>query len=289
MNKISLGAQLCIFGAVFIIGLIIVGAANGIAANIIPDDRTRFLTISVLQALLAFCIPSIIVAYFNGRNVAKTLSLNVIPNWKSILGVVTSFAIGFIFFNQIIYWNDSMSLPASWSDLEKSLRTMENSARDTSNIIMADSSVVGLLTNILVVGIITGFAEELFFRAGLQRVLGEAMPKQTAIWVAALIFSTLHFQFFGFVPRLLLGAFFGYLYVWSGSIWVAIFAHALNNSIVVVFEWFIAKGVLSSDFDSIGVTEHGFPVLPLISFCLFIIFMFTRKMWFNKSYLRKIQ
>lgn len=289
MNKVSLTAQLCIFGAVFIIGLIIVGAANGIAANIITDERTRFLIIASLQNLLAFCVPSIIVAYFNGKNAAKVLSLNVIPNWKALLGVIISFAIGFIFFNQIIYWNDNISLPASMAELEKSLRAMENAARDTSNIIMADSSVVGLITNILVVGIITGFAEELFFRAGLQRMLSEAMPKLIAIWVSAFIFSTLHFQFFGFVPRLLIGAFFGYLYVWTGSIWVSIFAHALNNSIVVLFEWLILRGVLSSDFDSIGVAEHGFPILPVISLCLFIIFMFTRKMWFNKSRLRKIK
>ncbi|MDE7437935.1 MAG: CPBP family intramembrane metalloprotease [Muribaculaceae bacterium] len=289
MYKISLTAQLCIFGAVFIIGLIIVGMINGIASGFIEDDRARFLIVSVFQNLLVFCVPALIAAYINGHSAIRTLSLNVIPNCKALLGVVISFAIGFIFFNQIIYWNDNISFPDSLSDIEASLRAMENAARDTSNIIMADSSVIGLLTNILVVGVITGFSEELFFRAGLQRMLSEAMPKLIAIWVAAFIFSTLHFQFFGFVPRLLLGAFFGYLYVWTNSIWVSIFAHALNNSIVVLFEWMIIRGVLSSDFDSIGVAEHGFPILPLISLCLFILFMFTRKMWFNKSHLRKIK
>lgn len=286
MIKISLTAQLCIFGAVFILGFIIVGIANGIVTNVIPDLRTRYLIVSVLQNILVFCIPSILVAYFNGNRIAKTLSLSACPNWKAFAGVILCFLIGFIFLNQIIYWNDTVSLPASLSDLETSLRKMEDAARDTAQVLLKDNSVGALIVNILVIGVITGFSEELFFRAGLQRMLGETMPKAVAIWVAAFIFSTLHFQFFGFIPRLLIGAFFGYLYFWTGSIWVAIFAHTLNNSVVVVFEWLISRGIISADFDSLGVVKHGFPVLPFVSLCLFILFMFTRKVWFNKPSLR---
>ena len=283
MNRVSLTAQLCIFGAVFLLGFITVAACNSVFAGLISDQRTVFLLISVLQGLFAFCLPSIVAGYFDGRNCLKTLSLDKNPGWKAIIGIFLSFALGFIFLNQIIYWNDTISLPVSMKDIEFSLRKMEDTARDTASIILGDTSVIGLLTSILVVGIITGFSEELFFRAGLQRLLYGAMSKHAAIWLTAIIFSLMHFQFFGFIPRVLLGAFFGYLYFWTGSVWTSIIGHSLNNSIVVISEWLISRNVVSYNFDSLGITEHRFPWPALISCILFSLFLTTRRFWFSSK------
>jgi membrane protease YdiL (CAAX protease family) len=41
-------------------------------------------------------------------------------------------------------------------------------------------------------------------------------------------------QFYGFIPRMLLGAVFGYLVIYSGSIWAAVLAHFVNNSLAVL-------------------------------------------------------
>lgn len=284
MNKVSLSAQLCIFGAVFIIGLIAVALCNSVLAEVSLDARNRILIVSVLQDLLAFCLPSVIIALFQNNNFCKVLSLDKIPTWQSIAGVIIAYLLGFAFFNQIIDWNQSITLPESMSAIESSLRSMENNALETTALILEDTSVWGLLSGILVVGVITGFSEELFFRAGLQRLLGKAMSGKIAIWVTAIIFSTLHFQFFGFIPRLLLGAFLGYLYYWTGSIWVSIFAHALNNSLVVITEWLKARDIITHNIDKLGVTDDGFPIYALISLCLFSFYIWKRKIWFRKTY-----
>ena len=55
-----------------------------------------------------------------------------------------------------------------------------------------------------------------------------------SIWASAIIFSAIHFQFYGFIPRLLLGALFGYLYYWSGNLLIPMFAHFVNNAFGVI-------------------------------------------------------
>lgn len=143
--------------------------------------------------------------------------------------------------------------------------------------------------NILVIGVLTGIGEEFFFRGALQRMLVWCrVNHHVAIWTAAFIFSSLHFQFFGFVPRLLLGAFFGYMYWWSGNIWVNSFAHALNNSLVIISTWCINKGYISEEFDMFGVSDGGIPVfamLSAISVAVVIIVLHNRGILVGKSIL----
>ena len=284
MYKVPVTAQICIFGAAFMIGLIATSACGSLLATIDMAERIRYLILSVLQAVLAFSLPSFIVATFGHKGMIGTLSLNKCPSLKAILGVIISFAIGYIMLNQIIYWNDSMKLPAGLSEFEQYIRGMEDMARSTAETLLAVKSIFGLLINVLVIGVITGFAEEIFFRAGLQRLLSKALTNYWAVWVSALIFSAVHFQFYGFVPRMLLGAFFGYLYVWTGSIWVSVFAHALNNSVVVVIDWMLNQGIISGNPEYIGVAEHGFPPYAMISAVLFIVLIgYGRKRFFNKT------
>ena len=110
------------------------------------------------------------------------------------------------------------------------------------------------------------------------------MSKPASVWIAAFVFSAMHFQFFGFIPRLLLGAFFGYLYIWSGSIWTSVFAHALNNSMVVITAWLVAKGKTDIDFEQFGITESGIPWCAIISGILLFCFLFIcRKCFFKEG------
>ena len=80
-----------------------------------------------------------------------------------------------------------------------------------------------------------GITEEFLFRGALQRIIGKwTYNHHIIIWSAAIIFSTFHMQFFGFLPRMLLGAYFGYLLYWTRNIWIPVFAHFVNNAIAVI-------------------------------------------------------
>ncbi|MDE6391000.1 MAG: CPBP family intramembrane metalloprotease, partial [Duncaniella sp.] len=91
------------------------------------------------------------------------------------------------------------------------------------------------IASILIVGVLAGLSEELYFRGALQRLLATSpLGAHTAVWVTATLFSLMHMQFYGLVPRILLGALFGYLFLWTGSIWLPVIIHALNNSIYIL-------------------------------------------------------
>ena len=156
--------------------------------------------------------------------------------------------------NRLVAWNESIHLPASWSGLESVLRDSENAAQAMVQQIMGGSTVWDLIAAILIVGVLTGIAEELFFRGALQRLLQSKFGnKHLAIWSAAFIFSAVHLQFFGFFPRLLMGAYFGYLVVWSGSLRLSMFAHALNNSLVVLNFWLLNRNLnCGTDLNHLG-------------------------------------
>ena len=134
------------------------------------------------------------------------------------------------------------------------------------------------------VGTMTGFSEELFFRGGLQGILSRTnMGSAAAVWIAAIIFSTMHFQFFGFIPRLLMGAFFGYLLVWSRCLWVPVFAHALNNSIVVISSA-LSGNQSQGIMEQTGMSSYLDPEITVISsVVLTVLFLWLGKDIFFKT------
>lgn len=103
--------------------------------------------------------------------------------------------------------------------------------------------------------------EELLFRAGLQKKLQNIIGNyHVAIWVSAFIFSAFHMQFYGLIPRMCLGALFGYIYVWSGNIWAAVFAHFLNNAITLIIIHLFQGQLSKNGLDN----PENFPLLPAI-------------------------
>lgn len=251
-----------------------------------PNSRTQLLAVSSVQSVGIFIIPSLIGAKLAFGNTVKFLRLDVAPPWISLLGVVLAYCILLPFFNQLIYWNENIVFPAALEELGNKLRIFEDNARRATDIILDTNSVGGLLSGVLIVGILTGFSEELFFRGTLQQMGASRGAVHTSIWVTALVFSAFHMQAFGFFPRFLLGAWFGYLLYWTGSIYVPAFAHALNNSVVVVCTW-IFPNEEAFDTGMIGVAETGFPMAAFVSAVAFMIFIYYFKdLFFSKATLK---
>jgi len=107
-----------------------------------------------------------------------------------------------------------------------------------------------LIFNVFLIGIIPGIGEELIFRGLIQRNIRKIIENPiAAIWITAVIFSAFHFQFQGFIPRLLLGALLGYLYYWTNNLWVPIIAHAFNNGIQVIMQYLYSEEISSVNID----------------------------------------
>lgn len=193
------------------------------------------MAMTVIQNVGIFIIPAFITArIFNNGRTLKTLHLNVAPKWSHIGMMLLLYVASIPMMNVLVAWNEDMRLPEAMSGIERWLRMREDAAALATEQMLDISTVGQLIVAIFSVGILTGMGEELIFRGSLQRLMTErGVSIHLSIWVTAFIFSAIHLQFYGFVPRLLLGAYFGYLAIWSGSLWLPIMAHALNNSIAV--------------------------------------------------------
>lgn len=193
---------------------------------------------AVFQDLFVFILPPVITALVVSVTPARLLAVDRGVDSKLFLLACVTFICAAPALESIVRWNNEISLPEALSSVEEWMRSMEDAAARQVEILLGGDNVASLIVNVLIVGVMAGLSEELFFRGGLQRLMMTSrVNPHVAIWVTAFIFSAFHMQFFGFFPRMILGAFFGYLLYWSGSLWLPVSIHILNNTIVVVTRW----------------------------------------------------
>lgn len=194
---------------------------------------------AVLQDVIAFILPSVAACMMITRKPAELMCLPKRINLRQTIYVLAILVISLPAMESLIYLNENLSFPDSMREFARMAREMEDRANGAMLEILKDTSVISLILNLLIVGVGAGIAEELLFRGTFQRILTTGgVNRHVAVWLVAVVFSALHFQFFGFAPRVLLGAYFGYLLLWSGSIWLPVLAHTLNNSIFVITAWY---------------------------------------------------
>lgn len=139
----------------------------------------------------------------------------------------------------LINLNQKMIFPDFLKGLERWMREMEDKNGQTTTILLKMNTFGDLLLNLLMVGILPAIAEEFLFRGCMQTIFIRWTNNiHWGVWISAAVFSAIHVQFFGFLPRLMLGALFGYMVVWSGSIWPAVLAHFINNGTAVLMTYF---------------------------------------------------
>jgi uncharacterized protein len=168
------------------------------------------------------------------------------------VGLVVLLTIAFMPFNGlVIEWNQQMDLPDTLAPLEQWMKQKEEDLSRITTFLTTFSSPLQLVIALLVIGVIAAIGEEVIFRGLLQRKLAQWTGNMhTAIWLAAIVFSAIHVQFYGFVPRVLLGALFGYLYVWSRNLWVPILAHFVNNGFTVFMVWLYQRKMVPVDIEN---------------------------------------
>ncbi len=144
--------------------------------------------------------------------------------------------------------NKSMKLPDFLRDLETWMLLKEQEMAEMTRQLLRMDTITVLLINILMLAVIPAIGEEFIFRGCLQKIFGLwTGNKHIAIWLTAFIFSAIHVQFYGFIPRMLLGALFGYLLVWSNTIWIPVLTHFINNAVAVVTAYVYQRKGISLD------------------------------------------
>jgi membrane protease YdiL (CAAX protease family) len=164
-----------------------------------------------------------------------------------------------------IQWNASVHFPEFAKGFESWAREREDLGAAVTKLLTDFDNIGQLLLAILVIAVIPAFGEEIVFRGIIQNQLHRATGNiHVSIFTAAILFSAMHLQFFGFVPRVLLGALFGYLYYWSGNLWFAVFAHFVNNCFSVLAVYFYQRGSFNYDLESPEAVPANFVVISAL-------------------------
>lgn len=261
----SLSIYVLVLFCISLIGLLITGLFAPVLHSVPKHAATLLLLCA--QDIFVFVVPAIVVAYCINRKPWQQLCVNRAPSWHALVVVITVCVVSMPALNWIINWNEQLHLPASLHVVEQAMRDTEDAAAVMTRMLISETSFMSMICVLLVVGILAGLSEEFFFRGAMLRLTPSGGTSHLAVWGIAIVFSAFHVQFFGFFPRMILGAWLGYLLLWTRSLWVPIIAHALNNSLVVISSYLSNIHILEEgDLDHIGVPQDGsFPVIAVCS------------------------
>jgi uncharacterized protein len=207
----------------------------------------------VVESVFIFLVPALLAAWLYSNNALNYLKADVKPSGITLFLVLCSLVVAIPMMNLLALYNSEMDLPEWMNSIEIRIRTMEESAGRLTELFLAGERFSDLAVNIVMIAILPALGEELLFRGVLQRLFIEWTKNNHAgIWIAAFLFSFIHFQFYGFLPRFLLGLYFGYLMVWSSSIWVPVAGHFINNGFAVIYYHFADKSIGETAMDKLG-------------------------------------
>ena len=188
-------------------------------------DAVKF--IQMFSSIGLFIVPTLFYSYLCDFDLKLKLNFT---RQTLLLAIAIMILINpFIAF--IYEWNMSFNIP-DW------MLVFDDNAEKITKYFLKMNTLGDLFFNLLVIAIIPAIGEELLFRGYLQQKMTQWLGRpHVAIIVTAFLFSAIHMQFQGILPRFALGLVLGYLFYWSGSLWLPIIAHFLNNAIAVTFAY----------------------------------------------------
>lgn len=254
----------------------------GVLANLILSipgiggggGLTAIYVSSILQSVLATALPAYFMAALTHPSPARYLKMtsNGRMGEKAMLAVL-AFVFSYVLTAFLSQWNEGMVLPEALRGVEQIMRSMEDAALETTNLLLSVNTIGGLILNLIVVAGFAALSEEMFFRGALQQFIQEKFPNgHVAVWITALVFSLVHFQFYGFLPRLILGALLGYLFLYTRNLWVPVIFHFLNNALIVVLHYFWGDSPWIEKINDLPI--DGWFVLAAVASALCTILLF---------------
>ena len=237
------------------------------------QTTTSLKWLQFMQTVATFLLPSILGAWIwsEEHKPFTWLRLTSTTHWSHYLLAVGIMLCAVPGINLLADLNSRIVLPESLDFIEQILKRQEEAAAAlTERFLQADNGWV-LLINIGLMALLPALAEEVSFRGTLQQILSDSDSDLSAegglssvsrrrsiiaIWATAFIFSAIHMQFYGFVPRMLMGAMFGYIFVWTGTLWVPILMHFTNNGLAVMAYYLIGENEESKNIaDTFGAGD----------------------------------
>ena len=271
--------RIFLLAALVVIGLI-VGSVIGLLYAIISGNdimslnSLRFMQIS--SQIFTFVLPPILYAMLVKERPFKSLGFSKSTILWLILGVAMMYTI--LPLNSIFTeWNANIKFPESLASFEKLMQDLQERATEVMEKFVNVDTIGGLIINLFMIAGLAALGEELLFRSVIQTSLIKICKNaHVGIFIASAIFSLFHMEFYGLLPRLVLGLLMGYMYYYSRSIWIPMAMHFANNGTIVFLYYLNNIGAINIDVESFGETNVGILMLSIVA--MVALFWFTIKL-----------
>jgi uncharacterized protein len=261
-----------------ILGMVVVGPLFGInGADILmkemstdpesmADDFNKINAVKVIQLVSSiglFLVPALVFAYTKRPGGDFLQTRRPVNGFWLLMAIVLPLAAS-PFVSFLYELNQHLNLP-------QGLVEAEDQAKSMTKLFLKMPTATDLLFNIFLIAMLPAVAEEFFFRGVIQKLFYEGSRNlHAAVWLAAILFSAIHFQFMGFLPRMFLGLLLGYLFAYSGSIWTSVIAHVFNNGSQVVAAYLYQRGLIGYNIED----EEAAPYYLIIASGLVTLALF---------------
>ncbi|MDD4157805.1 MAG: CPBP family intramembrane metalloprotease [Proteiniphilum sp.] len=283
LTSASSGTRIAILFLFLLTGLILsAGMIAWIGLFSGPGEGGRLTMIyagTAVQSIFVLAAPATLLALLTEKRPAHYLKL---AGNKMMAGQIVLVWMVYLFSYPLASFlsqlNKQMVLPESFHEIEAAMRSMEDAAMETTELLLSVDTAGGLLLNLLVVALLAAVTEELFFRGALQQLLRNWFGSgHGSVWASAGIFSLVHFQFYGFLPRMLLGALLGYLFLYTANLWIPILFHFINNATVILFHYFWGDARWFNSLDDQPLTLSFLAAALAGALFTFLLFRFYRR------------
>ncbi len=256
---------------------LLLGALISVLMSIVisePDNINNLRLAQSINSSFLFIVPPIALYAITRRQPFRALGFKKPnPTWGVLAGIAIMFtAIPLI--GTLTAWNEGIELGGAFAKIEAWMRNMQQNNDTLMQKMLAVDTLGGLLFNLIAIALIPAIGEELTFRSVLQQfMVKKTRNAHVGIFITAVIFSAIHLQFYGFLPRLLLGLFLGYLFYVTGSIRTSMLMHFVNNGSAVFMYHIATKNDLDIDVERMGYSAHPLVLTMSIAVTITLLYL----------------
>lgn len=221
-----------------------------------------------------FVLPAFIFGYLANRKPLAYLQLDRKFTLLMLTFSLVLIIVSIPFINLLVEFNEQIKLPDFLNNIENWMRHAEDQAKLITDAFLKVDTITGLMINLIIIAFLASLGEELLFRGVILKLFIQLFRNiHLAVILSALLFSALHLQFYGFLPRMLLGIFFGYIFIWSGSLWIPIVLHFVFNGISIVAAYLYETGVIQTDAYALGANQHPIVIISSVILSTALIYL----------------
>lgn len=252
---------------------------SSIIANPSTPEAIGFVKFfQLINQIGIFILPVGAYSLFVSTSAGNYLKLDHKPTAVSLLIVGLMVYSILPFLNYMAEFNQNIVLPEAFWGIEQWMKEKELQAAHLTEIFLKTNSISGLSINLFIVALIPAIGEELLFRGVLLRLLKEMTKSiHLAVIISALLFSAIHLQFYGFLPRFLLGLILGYSFVFTRNLWVPIFLHFVNNASSVIIYYLHYNGFIKISMENFGASPNPVFIIGSLLATLWLMIMLRQK------------